>query len=189
MPFAGLFLAFAGMFSRFTSQLSGVAGMFPPPAGTLPPPAGMFLTVCAEALAVRMEVGSSGKLVHCPPVPPVAGRSAEGAGYLSPGALLGICEWHVERRMSLKTRVSACCARFMNVAALLGEAQTLAEQIRKKRVALGMSQRGLASELGVHPFTISAWERGRRKPRAWNRQPLARWLGFDTVATLDGLAR
>jgi ribosome-binding protein aMBF1 (putative translation factor) len=81
----------------------------------------------------------------------------------APGVLLGICEWRVER----------------NPAAVLGDAQTLAEHIRRKRVSLGMSQQGLAAELDVDPFTLSAWERGESKPRPWNRRRILDWLGFD----------
>lgn len=69
----------------------------------------------------------------------------------------------------------------MNSAAMLGEAQTLAEHIRRKRVSLGMSQHGLAVELDVDAFTLSAWERGESKPRCWNRRKILDWLGFDPV--------
>jgi len=67
----------------------------------------------------------------------------------------------------------------MNSAALRGKARTLAEHIRKKRVSLGMSQQGLAAELDVDSFTLSAWERGKSKPRSWNRVRIFDWLGFD----------
>jgi DNA-binding transcriptional regulator YiaG len=75
-------------------------------------------------------------------------------------------------------RVSPRCTRFLNSAAVLGDAQTLAEHIRRKRVSLGMSQQGLAAELDVDPFTLSAWERGESKPRPWNRRRILDWLGF-----------
>jgi DNA-binding transcriptional regulator YiaG len=67
----------------------------------------------------------------------------------------------------------------MNSVAMLGDAQTFAENIRKKRVSLGMSQEGLAAELGVNSFTVSAWETGDAKPRRWNRRRIFDWLGFD----------
>jgi ribosome-binding protein aMBF1 (putative translation factor) len=67
----------------------------------------------------------------------------------------------------------------MNSAAMLGEAQTLAEHVRRKRVSLGMSQAGLAAELGVDPFTVSAWETEESKPRIRNRRKLFDWLGID----------
>lgn len=54
----------------------------------------------------------------------------------------------------------------MNAAATLGDAQTLAEHIRRKRVSLCISRQGLALELDVDPFTLSAWERGESKPRS-----------------------
>jgi DNA-binding XRE family transcriptional regulator len=76
-------------------------------------------------------------------------------------------------------RVSTHCSLFMNTAAEHCEARTLADHIRQKRASLGMSQQGLAVELGVDPFTLSAWERGKAKPRWWNRKRIFDWLGFD----------
>ncbi|MBX7208650.1 MAG: helix-turn-helix domain-containing protein [Verrucomicrobiaceae bacterium] len=41
-----------------------------------------------------------------------------------------------------------------------------------------MSQEGLAAELGVNPWTVSAWETGDAKPRSWNQRRIVDWLGF-----------
>ena len=41
---------------------------------------------------------------------------------------------------------------------------TFADQIKKHRKRLGMSQSQLAEALEVHALTISAWEMGRQVP-------------------------
>lgn len=37
-------------------------------------------------------------------------------------------------------------------------------QIKRLRLALGLSQAQLAAEVGVHFTLVSSWEAGRRKP-------------------------
>lgn len=40
------------------------------------------------------------------------------------------------------------------------------EQLRKARIALGLTQESLADRLGVTGITVSRWERGKQKPSA-----------------------
>lgn len=44
------------------------------------------------------------------------------------------------------------------------EAGTLAEEIKRHRQRLGLSQKKLAKLLGTDPSNIAAWETGRHKP-------------------------
>jgi transcriptional regulator with XRE-family HTH domain len=58
----------------------------------------------------------------------------------------------------------------MNAVAVLGEADTLAGQMRRKRVSMGMSQHGLAAELGVNSVARTRWARVLQVPRLSTRQ-------------------
>jgi len=40
-----------------------------------------------------------------------------------------------------------------------------AQRVRALRLYLGLSQRGLAEELGIRQQTVSEWERGQYRPR------------------------
>jgi len=42
------------------------------------------------------------------------------------------------------------------------------------RRAIGLSQSDFAEVLGVHPLTISKWERGVNRPSAWYQELVAR---------------
>ena len=44
------------------------------------------------------------------------------------------------------------------------ELQTLGEQIRKKRLGLGLSQKEVGERLGVTSFTVLNWEKGKTEP-------------------------
>ena len=55
----------------------------------------------------------------------------------------------------------------------------LASNLRKKRVALGMSQEELARRSGLHRTYISSIERGQRNVAVENIFVLARSLGCD----------
>lgn len=54
---------------------------------------------------------------------------------------------------------------------------TLAERVRAKRAALGLSQTELAKRLKWHPSWVSQIECGRREPSAHNLSLLAGALG------------
>ena len=49
--------------------------------------------------------------------------------------------------------------------------------ITSRRRALGLSQRALARDLGVHSSTISRWERAKHRPRGSNRAKLMAKFG------------
>jgi transcriptional regulator with XRE-family HTH domain len=46
------------------------------------------------------------------------------------------------------------------------------DEIRLLREVLGITQQQLALMLGVHPMTVSRWERGSAAPTAYNVQQL-----------------
>jgi len=48
-----------------------------------------------------------------------------------------------------------------------------ARQVRALRQFLGLSQRGLAQELGIRQQTVSEWETGRYRPRGASARLLA----------------
>jgi hypothetical protein len=43
---------------------------------------------------------------------------------------------------------------------------TVGERLKRRREALGLSQREFAKKIGVYPSTIQRWELGQRKPGA-----------------------
>ena len=54
---------------------------------------------------------------------------------------------------------------------------TFAEQVRKKREALGLSQSELARMLGTDPSHVAHYEAGRREPTFGNSVSMAKALG------------
>jgi DNA-binding transcriptional regulator YiaG len=46
---------------------------------------------------------------------------------------------------------------------------TVAEQVKAARLNLGLEQVEFAGLLGVHPITVSRWERGHAMPSPWQR--------------------
>lgn len=47
------------------------------------------------------------------------------------------------------------------------------KRVKKARTQLGLTQGRLAAMLGVHPITLSRWERGLSLPPPYNHQQLA----------------
>ena len=64
--------------------------------------------------------------------------------------------------------------------------QEFSKNVKRYRLAKGISQHGLASALGVSPQTVSKWECGRGVPDIENLCLLARLLGTSVDALLDG---
>jgi transcriptional regulator with XRE-family HTH domain len=62
-----------------------------------------------------------------------------------------------------------------------------AENLRRTRTRLGLSQERLASVCALHRTEISLLERGEREPRLSTIVRLARGLGVPPSALLDGL--
>ena len=54
------------------------------------------------------------------------------------------------------------------------EPRTLGEAIRKRRLDLGLSQVAMARQLGVDPWTLLNWEKGRTQPRREGQDALWR---------------
>ena len=53
------------------------------------------------------------------------------------------------------------------------------EGLKAMREAQGVTQQGLASKLGIHTSTVSAWEQGRNRPSRANVLLLEELLGLD----------
>ncbi len=58
--------------------------------------------------------------------------------------------------------------------------------IRQLRQARTWTQADLADRLGVHPWTVAAWERGQAAPRRQRRQRLADLFGVPVEAIAFG---
>jgi transcriptional regulator with XRE-family HTH domain len=59
--------------------------------------------------------------------------------------------------------------------------------VRAKRIELGLTQRELGRETGVHPSYISAVERGLRNPRLRTLDRLAKGLGVKASELVEGI--
>ncbi len=59
--------------------------------------------------------------------------------------------------------------------------KTLGEHVRKKRLILGLTQKEVASELGVVPWTILNWEKGRTAPPIASIPAIVQFLGYNPV--------
>ena len=59
------------------------------------------------------------------------------------------------------------------------EPHTLGEHIRKRRLVLTLTQKEVAAQLGVVPWTILNWEKGHTQPPMASLPGLARFLGYD----------
>ena len=61
---------------------------------------------------------------------------------------------------------------------------TLGEQLRKRRMDLGISQRKLASQLGVNRTSIEHWERNMVQPARWMVPRIREFLGLQPLQPL-----
>lgn len=59
------------------------------------------------------------------------------------------------------------------------EPKTLGEHIRKIRLKMGLFQREVADQLGVNPWTILNWEKGRAEPPIVSIPTIVQFLGYD----------
>ncbi len=59
------------------------------------------------------------------------------------------------------------------------EPKTFGEHVRRKRMALGLTQGALAEHLGVVRDCISLWERNRKIPRGPRLSAVTAFLGYD----------
>ncbi|HUF75471.1 MAG TPA: helix-turn-helix domain-containing protein [Longimicrobiales bacterium] len=56
--------------------------------------------------------------------------------------------------------------------------RTLGEHLRRRRIDLGLTQRAVAQQLVVDPWTILNWERGKTRPGARHLARLTGFLGY-----------
>jgi transcriptional regulator with XRE-family HTH domain len=59
------------------------------------------------------------------------------------------------------------------------EPQTLGEHIKKRRLTLGLYQREAAERLGVDPFTVLNWEKGKTEPPIKAIPAILAFLGYN----------
>jgi transcriptional regulator with XRE-family HTH domain len=59
------------------------------------------------------------------------------------------------------------------------EPQTLGEHVRKRRLVLRLTQKQVAAQLGVVPWTILNWEKGHTQPPIASLPAVARFLDYD----------
>lgn len=59
------------------------------------------------------------------------------------------------------------------------EPTTLGEHVKKRRLILGLTQKEVADQLGVVPWTILNWEKGHTQPPVASIPAIARFLGHD----------
>ena len=59
------------------------------------------------------------------------------------------------------------------------EPKTLGQHIRKYRLALKLTQRQAAARLGINPWTILNWEKGKTKPPIESIPVILNFLGYD----------
>jgi len=64
---------------------------------------------------------------------------------------------------------------------ILSPPETLGEHLKKRRLKLGLSQEAAAAQLGVNPFTVLNWEKGRTEPPVRALAIIVRWLGYDPL--------
>lgn len=57
--------------------------------------------------------------------------------------------------------------------------EILSENLRARRLALGITQKAAAQEMGVKPGTYANWEQGRDEPRVSSFPAIINFLGYD----------
>jgi len=56
---------------------------------------------------------------------------------------------------------------------------TLGEHINRRRLEIGLTQKEVANGLGVVPWTVLNWEKGRTKPPIASIAAIIKFLGYD----------
>lgn len=53
--------------------------------------------------------------------------------------------------------------------------------MKKRRMDLGLTQRGVALQIGANPWTVANWEKGNNHPAVWFLPAIIRFLGYDPL--------
>jgi transcriptional regulator with XRE-family HTH domain len=69
------------------------------------------------------------------------------------------------------------------------EPHTLGEHLRKRRLELNLTQKEVADQLGVNPWTILNWEKGHTEPPMASIPAIARFLGYDPFPQPETLSQ
>ena len=59
------------------------------------------------------------------------------------------------------------------------EPETLGDHVRRKRLEMGLTQKEVANQLGVVPWTILNWEKGHTNPPIASIPAIKQFLGYD----------
>ncbi|MEW6312975.1 MAG: helix-turn-helix domain-containing protein [Pseudomonadota bacterium] len=59
------------------------------------------------------------------------------------------------------------------------EPKNLGEHIRKRRLELGLTQKQVGDRLGVNPWTVLNWEKGKTEPPITFTPAILQFLGYD----------
>lgn len=59
------------------------------------------------------------------------------------------------------------------------EPKTLGEHIKRRRIRMELTQKEVASKLGVVPWTILNWEKGHTEPPIASMPAIVHFLGYD----------
>lgn len=71
---------------------------------------------------------------------------------------------------------------------IVPEPRTLGDHVRRRRLALRLTQRELATRLGVNPWTVLNWEKGHTQPPSLSVAAILRFLGYDPFPPPQTLA-
>jgi transcriptional regulator with XRE-family HTH domain len=69
------------------------------------------------------------------------------------------------------------------------EPQNLGQHLRKRRLELNLTQKEVADQLGVNPWTILNWEKGHTEPPMASIPAIARFLGYDPFPQPETLSQ
>jgi hypothetical protein len=57
--------------------------------------------------------------------------------------------------------------------------RSLGDHLRKRRLDLGLTLKQAAIRIGTRNTLLHEWEKNRKRPAAWWREPIAAFLGYD----------
>ncbi len=59
------------------------------------------------------------------------------------------------------------------------EPQTLGQHLRKRRLEQRLTQRQVANQRGINPWTVLSWEKGHTEPPVKSMPAILRFLGYN----------
>lgn len=68
------------------------------------------------------------------------------------------------------------------------EPQTLGQHVKKRRLILGLQQKGVAAQIGVTVDTLRNWEKGKTRPVVTHIPAIIEFLRYDPTPQPENLA-